>query len=82
MSAFYPFREGGLPKADIVCFFYRFFHEGFPYFESSFLFHFLKVAGILREKKHIKAGSSIFGCCLIMVCHLLGPMCVTEDHRN
>ena len=26
MSAFYLFRGGGAPKADIVCFFYRFYY--------------------------------------------------------
>ena len=34
------------------------------YFESSFLFQFLKVSNILREKS-LRAGSSISGCFLI-----------------
>ena len=36
MSAFYPFRGGGPPKADIVCFFLPFFlYDGFPKFRDK-----------------------------------------------
>ena len=45
MSAFYPFRWGGSPKADIVCFFYR-----FSYMMAS-LIRFCKPYILLKERK-------------------------------
>ena len=65
MYAFYPFKGGGSPNADIFCFLYRFFsHEGFPKIQCFTALTNLKEWLVFLENKG-------WSCSLPMVINLL-----------